>query len=140
MNLGKNVKISKVIDAATAATGTTNGDILDMSGFEGVLFVGGAIGTVNSGNYFHIEQDTDSAGGTMADLEGTKVTPDTNGDPVAIDLYRPLERYVRIVAIRGASSTLGDVYAIQYGANKAPTSHEDVINAETHVSPSEGTI
>jgi hypothetical protein len=139
VNLGKNVKVTKVIPAAGAGTGTTNGTILNMAGWEGVLFVGGAIGTVNAGNYVKVQQDTDSAGNTMADLEGTKTTPSVNAYGVAIDLYRPREQYVRPVAVLGASSTLGDLYAIQYGASKAPTSHATGIDTETHVSPAEGT-
>ncbi len=139
MNLGKNVKITKVIAAAGAGTGTTNGTILDMLGYEGVLFVGGAIGTVNAGNYFKVQQDTASGGGTMADLEGTKLVPTVNAYAVAIDVYRPRERYVRPVVVLGASSTLGDLYAIQYGESLAPTSHATGIDTETHISPAEGT-
>ena len=139
MNLSNAVKVTKVIAAATAATGTSNGTILDMSGFEGVMFVGGAMGTANSGNYIKAQQDTASGGGTMADLEGTKITPGDDDDSICLDLYRPLERYVRVVVVRGASSTLGDVYAIQYGGRKPPVDNADEVDTELHVSPAEGT-
>ena len=55
MNLSRHVKVTKVIAAQTAGTATNNGTTLDMSGFEGVMFVGGAMGTANAGNYFHVE-------------------------------------------------------------------------------------
>lgn len=139
MNLGKNTKVTKVIAAAAAGTGTTNGTELDMAGFDGVLFVGGAMGTANAGNYLKCQQDTATGMGSAADLEGTKITPSTNAYAVKVDLYRPLERYVRIVAVRGASSTLGDVYAIQYQGRKPPYTDATGIEAETHISPAEGT-
>lgn len=139
MNLSKNVKVTKVIPAAGAGTGTTNGTEVDMSGWDGVMFVGGAIGTVNSGNYFKLQQDTVTGMGSAADLEGTKLVPTVNANAVVIDLYRPLERFVRPVCVLGASSTLGDLYAIQYMAKEVPTSQATGIDTELHVSPAEGT-
>ena len=58
MNLSKQVKVTKVIAAQSAGTGTNNGTTLDMSGVEGVMFVGGAMGTANAGNYVKAQQDT----------------------------------------------------------------------------------
>ena len=139
MNLGKMVKITKVIAGATAGTGTTNGTETDMANWDGVMFVGGALGTANAGNYFKLQQDTVTGMGAAADLEGSKITPSTNDYAIKVDLYRPRERFVRIVAVRGASTTLGDVYAIQYGGRKQPASDATGIESETHVSPAEGT-
>jgi hypothetical protein len=139
MNLSKSVKVTKVLDYASAGTGTSNGTELDMQGFEGVMFVGGAIGTANAGNYYKLQQDTATGMGSAADLEGTKVTPGDNGDGINIDLYRPQERFVRIVRVRGASSTAESVIAIQYGARKPPVDDASTIDGELHVSPDEGT-
>ena len=140
MNLSKNVKVIPVMAYEAAGTGTTDGTILDMSDFEGVMFVGGAIGTANSGNYYKVVQDTDSAHGSdPQDLEGTKLIPGDNGDSICLDIYRPRERYVRIVRVRGASSTGDAVIAIQYGPKKKPTSHAATVDSETHISPAEGT-
>ena len=139
MNLSKNVKITPVLAYAAAGTGTNNGTEIDMQDFEGVMFVGGAIGTANAGNYYKVQQDTATGMASAADLEGTKVTPGDNGDDICLDIYRPQERFVRIVRVRGASSTAGAVLAIQYGPKKAPTSHASTVDSETHVSPDEGT-
>jgi hypothetical protein len=139
MNLSKNVKITPVIAYAAAGTGTTNGTEIDMQDFEGVMFVGGAIGTADAGNYYKVQQDTATGMASAADLEGTKVTPGDNGDSICLDVFRPQERFVRIVRVRGASSTGGAVYAIQYGAKKSPTSHESTVDSEIHISPDEGT-
>ena len=139
MNLSKNVKVTPVMAYEAAGTGTTEGTELDMQDFEGVMFVGGGIGTANSGNYYKVQQDTVTGMGSAADLEGTKVTPGDNGDSICLDVYRPQERFVRIVRVRGASSTGGAVIAIQYEPKKAPTSHASTVDSETHISPAEGT-
>ena len=76
---------------------------------------------------------------SAADLEGTKVAPGDDGDGVCIDVYRPQERFVRIVRERGASSTAESVVAIQYGARKPPVDNASDIDTELHVSPAEGT-
>jgi len=139
MNMHPNTKVTKVLDYAAAGTGTTNGTEIDMQGFTGVVFVGAAVGTADSGNYVKAQQDTATGMASAADLEGTKITPGDDGDAIKMDIYKPLERYVRIVAVLGASSTLGDCYAIQYGPVKAPTSDASTIDAELNVSPAEGT-
>jgi len=35
-------------------------------------------------------------------------------------MYQPPERYVRVEAARGTSSTLGDIWAIQYNGRRKP--------------------
>lgn len=139
MYLAKNLKVTKVIAAATAGTGNTEGTELNMAGFDGVIFLGGAMGTANAGNYFKLQQDEETGMASAADLEGSKITPTTDGYAIKVDLYRPLEQYVRIYAVRGASSTLGDVYAIQYSIAKTPVDDATGIESEFHISPDEGT-
>lgn len=140
MNLTKNCKVT-LVKAGQGSAGTdVESDILDMEGYEGVVFFG-SIATVNAANFAKAQQDTDSAfGDDPQDLEGTKVVPGDNGDSFMIDVYKPRERYVRVVVDRGGANTAtGDIYAIQYGAKKAPVSHGATIDSELHVSPAEGT-
>lgn len=138
-NLGKNVKVTPVLAYAGATTGTVNGTEIDMQGFEGVMFVGGGFGAANAGNYYKVQQDTATGMGSAADLEGTKLVPGDNDDDICIDVYRPQERFVRIVKVIGSSSASDPVYAIQYGARIVPTTHAATVDSETHVSPDEGT-
>lgn len=135
----ENCKVQRAITGATAGTGTTEGDIIDTAGFDTVAFVGAAMGTANAGNYVKVQQDSAAAMGTAADLEGTKVTPGDNGDAALVEIIRPGERYIRLVAVRGASSTLGDAYAILGRANKGAVTHGTTIDSEIHISPAEGT-
>jgi hypothetical protein len=142
MNLSKNVKITPVLAYSadiSGGAGTANSTEVDMRDFEGVMFVGGAIGTANAGNYYKVQQAPATGMSGAADLTGTKLVPGDNGDSICLDVYRPQERFVHIVRVGGAASTGGAVYAIQYGPKKAPTTHATTVDTETHISPAEGT-
>lgn len=140
MNLSNAVKISQAAATTTAGTSSVNGTALDMSGYEGVLFIA-KFGTAASDNTIHAEQDTASGMGSAADLAGTSVGVGASDEIVWLDLYRPQERYVRMVADRGTSSTLDWAVALQYGSKSQPVDNTiaGTIHGELSVSPSEGT-
>ena len=80
----------------------------------------------------------------MADLTGTSQTVAANDDDqiFIIDLYRPLERYVRVVIDKDASNAVGaSAIYVQYGASEGPVVQTvtDEVTYELHVSPVEGT-
>lgn len=139
MALSENVKITKVADHSTAATSAVNSTYVDMAGFEGVMFVT-SFGTAAANNTVNAAQ-CDTTGGTYADLEGTSVTSGTSDEDVWVDVYKPTDRYVRLEAARGTSSTLESIWAIQYGARKAPVDNttSGTIAGELHATPDEGT-
>ncbi len=138
-NLSQNVKVTKVHAYEGAAGSDHNTDILDMASWDGVMWIG-SIGTAAANNGIKAQQDTDVAGGTMADLEGTKILSDATQTDFVLDLYRPTERYVRAVIIRGTSTTIESVWAIQYRGRKAPVENDTTAQAhEVHASPAEGT-
>jgi len=138
MNLSKNVKITKVSALAASAGSAVNSDEVDMAGFDGVVFIG-RIETADVANFANAAQSSVS-GGTFLDLLGTAIITGDDADSFLIDVYKPTDRYVRCEVDRGGANTIaGDIYAIQYGAHKKPTSHGTTIDAETHVSPAEGT-
>lgn len=134
-DLLKNTDIRTVKLYQASGTSAVNSDSVDMQGWEGVMFVT-EMGTANAGNYVNAAQSSDNS--TFNDLEGTRVTPSTDGDQILVDIYRPRARYVRLEAVRaGSATTLETIIAIRYGPRKAPhTSHS---SQETHVSPAEGT-
>lgn len=142
----KEVKATRVMNAVAAGTTVQNGSILDMSGFDGVLFIAafGAL-TATQVTSLKAQQDTDPAGGTMADLEGSLVGPLADSDSnqcLMLDVYRPQERYVRPVVNRlTANAVIDGVLAIQYRASKKPTVQDvtTIAFAEVHASPDEGT-
>jgi len=137
MNLSKNVKITKVLAAAATGVTALNSASVDMASFDGVVFFG-RLAVANAGNFGNLAQSSDDV--TFNDLAGTKVSPGDNEDSFAIDVYKPTKRFVRCEIDRSGITTItGDVYAIQYRASKAPTSHGATVDAETHISPAEGT-
>ena len=89
------------------------------------------------------QQDTDSGMGAAADLAGTQTTiAITDDNKLSIlDVRKPLERYVRCVAVRGGATgaVLNGVLAFRYRPKTLPvTQGRDVAIHEKHLSPAEG--
>lgn len=148
MNLGKQVKVSTAITPAAGVAGTTdiNGTTLDMANYEGVLMVcrfgvitGSAVTSVKA------QQGAESDLSDAADLAGTGITvaDDDDNQIFIIDLYRPTERYVRLVVDRGTqNAVVAEAHYVQYGPpKKMPVENNvtDAVTYELHVSPAEGT-
>lgn len=116
-NISDSVKVT-VIKPNQAEAGTEiNTDSVDMAGFDGVVFVG-SLDTANAGNSVNISQSSNDT--DFEDLEGTRVTPSTDGEEVAIELVRPRKRYVRARINRsGADTATQTFFAIRYNMQKS---------------------
>lgn len=144
MNLSQNVKISTALDHAEASA-DRNGATLDMQNFEGVLMIvkfgdiaGSAVTSIKA------QQGASSILSDAADLEGTGITvaDDDDNQIFIIDLYRPQERYVRVVVDKDASHNTEEMaWYVQYGPRKGPVTQTvaDEVTYELHISPAEGT-
>jgi len=137
-NLSDRIKLIKVKDHSTAAQSAVTSDAVDMRGYSGVLFVT-SFGVPAADNTICASQDP-ASGGSYDDLLGTAVVSGTSAD-VWVDIVNPRERYVRLEAARGTSSTLESIWAILYGAAVEPVSNLAVgtLTGEVHLSPAEGT-
>lgn len=130
----------------TVAAGTSdlNSDIVDTAGFDGVRFIIG-FGAITSGavTSIKVQQDTDAAGSTMADLSGSAITvSDTSDNKIAIaEVFRPRERYLRLVTDRGTQNAVVDFLIVElfHARNEPVTQDTTVISAEIATSPAEGT-
>ncbi len=147
MNLVKNIKVTRVMNAVAAGTGDTQtGTGVNMQGFEGVIFIA-EFGTLTAGAVTALKAQQSSDNGSSdayADLSGTaqSIVDTAGNDCLVLDIYRPAERYVRPAITRAtANAVIDSVIAIQYGARKMPTTNDaaTVAGTETHVSPAEGT-
>lgn len=144
MNIGKNIKVTRVLNAVAAGTTVQNSSVLDMSGFDGVVFIG-AVGALLAGAVTGLKAQQGQAANLSdaADLEGSLASiPDTGSNGMAIvDIYRPQERYVRAVFNRAvATAVLDGIIAIQYKGSKAPTTQDATVIAAKYLnSPAEGT-
>lgn len=145
-SLLKNVKVTRVINAVSVGTGdTTNGSIIDMAGYTGVMFIV-AFGAITDGTQtINVQQGAASDMSDAADLTGTAVSTTAITDDnkcLIVEVRRPEERYLRVQVDRaGATGCVIDgAIAIQYGARSRPTTQGSTIAAsETHLAPVEGT-
>src|SRR5688572_15870913 len=143
MYLQPSCKIVQAINvtAGAAAAANVNGDIIDMQGYDSVLFVaqfgpivGGAVTSLK------VQQGDDPAMADAADLLGTGVTVlDTDDNKVKyIEVYRPKERYVRLVCLRATQAATVAAMAYLHAARSEPVSQPADVAGESHLSPAEG--
>lgn len=143
MNLLKETKTTRAMNAVVAGITNQNGSVIDMSGFEGVMFIAafGAL-TATAVTGIKVQQGVLADGSDMADLTGSALAiADTGSNKLlATDVYRPQERYVRLVVTRGtANAVIDGVTAVQYSPRVSPTTQDTTVAAsEQLISPAEG--
>lgn len=139
-NFLNKTKWIKVKDHSAASTADVTSDIIDTAGYQGVVFVT-SFGTANATNTVKLQQNTANQTTGMADLLGTSVTSGSSDEDVILELHKPLERYIQLVAERGSSSTLESIWACLYDGDSSVAN--DTLTgtqvAELNVSPIEGT-
>lgn len=137
------------VGAAVSAGSSIDNDssIVDTEDCEGVIFVTTITDSVATGvATLTVEQNTANSGTGMAALSGAVATAtsasndDLNGKVLAVDVYRPAERYVRANrASATANIAYGEIHAIKYGLRKMPASQAaaDVADSAVVTSPAE---
>lgn len=141
MYLSDYVLIREGIATTIAGTSTINGTEMNMAGYDGVLFII-KYGTAAANNTIKAQQDTATGMGSAADLEGTSVSLGGASDEIVVlDIFRPLEQFVRMVALRGTSTTIDWGLAIRYNATarKVTNALVGTLAIEQTTSPAEGT-
>lgn len=143
LNLSNAIKVTPVMNAVSAGTGDTqSGSIIDMQGFDGVIFVA-QLGTVTSGGVATLGVQSNTANSTsgMATLTAPVATAYTdvggaNSNGVIIaDCYRPQKRYLRPQLTRAtANIVINNIYAIQYTARTEPvTQPTNVLGTQLYI-------
>jgi hypothetical protein len=132
-------EFGKITVEAPTATGTTTIDstALDMSGYEGVLWVV-RLGSPAANNNIRAQEDSVVGMGAAADLAGTLVNSASN-NVHALDLKRPPKQFVRCRVTRGTTTTIDTVVAIQYNPGKAAIAQAAAVTFEQWNGPAEGT-
>lgn len=143
MNLVPNVLISEGHAPIANANDTdANSDILDMSGYDGVVFIVPIEDSANTGvATLTVEASTTSADTYMAAIAGAVATAtDAGGDALngkllIVDVHKPLKRYVQAVLTSTVGLiAFGTCIAIRYAGHKAPvTADATVLQATTVV-------
>lgn len=146
MNSANSEKAIRVLNAVAAGTSDQTSSAIDTQGFEGVKIYT-SFGTITSGavTSVKVQQSSDDGGSdAYADLLGSAITvADDDDNQVTVhDIYRPRDRYLKVVVDRGTQNAVIDgIVAVLYGAKESPTTDDSstVVARETHTSPAEGT-
>lgn len=142
MNFLKNCEMAVVEAAASAAQTALTSDIIDCSDCDGVIFLAltGDV-TDTCALAVNVEHGDESGGGDMADTTATASftagATDADSKLIAVEVHKPIKRYVRAVLTRGtANAVIGGIIAIKYGASKAPVTQDaTVISSTLAISP-----
>lgn len=135
MNLSKDIKITVVEGAAAAGQTELTSDILDMSGWDGCMFVA-LTGDVTTGSVLTLNAKGNSANSTSSPTPVTQASAtftagasDADSKALMVDVYDPMLRYMFATLTRTtADAVIGGIIAIQYKAESRPTSqHASVI-------------
>lgn len=148
MNLIKNLLISEVGPLVDAATGiNNNSDRLDMTGYDGVLFIAGIAISANNGDAtITVEQSDDDSDTDMIALTGATATGEDSGSGGSLDgqillveVYRPIKQWVQCVrSSANGDITFNNIIAIRYKGRKSPVVLDTSVAASALVaSPSE---
>ena len=129
---------NKVTAEAPTATGTTTilSAAYDMNNFEGITFIV-RLGTPAANNSIKVSQCATS-GGSYADLTGTSVTHATNNQ-LMVTVGRPSKQYIKCNVVRGTSTTIDSLVAIQWGAKNVRPVTQPTSTSEEYTAPLEGT-
>lgn len=138
------IEINEINAPIAAGTNDTDADIVDMQGFDGVLFIVPITDSVDTGTLTLTAQHSDTnTTGSMAATEATvtvtsAANDDLNDTFAVLDVQRPLKRYVELNFVTAtANIATGSVLAIKYKSRDEPVSQPsaDVSGSAKFVSP-----
>lgn len=146
-NLLNNIKLDwlKTVVAAGSSIDDDSG-IVDTAGYDGCLFITTITDSAQTGvATMTVEQNTANSSSGMAALSGAVATAtsaandDLNDKILAVDVYRPRERYLRVNRVSAtANIAYGEVIALLYKGIKMPiTQGSDVADSVVVTSPAE---
>lgn len=137
MSLLKNVKVTPVAAAAAAAQTEVLTSVLDMTGFDGVMFVA-LLGDVTATSVLTLTAKGNTASSTSSPTPVTQVATaaftagasDADDKALVVDVYDPALRYVFASLTRTtANAVVNGIIAIQYTAEFKPTTQAATVIA-----------
>lgn len=125
------IKYTPMIYSTEVAAGTSaiaSTQVLDMAGWDGVLFIDIPQSVTAAGvRYILAQTGASSTYGALADdtnLCGTTSAATTtgmsNGPASLLDIYKPLARFVSVKQVRATQNSAGGTIAIQYKNRVGP--------------------
>lgn len=138
MNLLPDIQVTQVSNGSAAGQTEVDSSILDMSGYDGVMFVASLAAVTDACVLTLTPQDnaTNATGG-MAAITGitapTFTASTSSNTMLVVDVYRPQLRYVRAALTRTAqNAAVNCIVAIQYKATKKPTTQGATVLASAY--------
>ena len=137
MSLLKNVKVAYVAGAAAAAQTEVLSSVLDMSGYDGVMFIA-LLGDVTATSVLTLTAKGNTASSTSSPTPVTqKATAaftagasDADSTALVVDVYDPAMRYAFASLTRTtANAVVNGIVAIQYTAEYRPTAQDATVIA-----------
>lgn len=137
MNLSKDIKITVVEAAAAAAQTELVTDVLDMTGYEGVMFIA-LTGDVSDTSVLTLTVKGNTANSVSSPSPVTQKASDAftagaataDSKVIMVDVYKPAMRYIFGSLTRTAANAIvGGIIAIQYGAKTKPTTQDATVIA-----------
>lgn len=142
-HLTSQVKFVEAISdgAGIAGISLLNGQIVDMFGFDNIM-VAVMMGPIITGavTSMKIQCDSDPAGATMADIQGSLQTIPDNADGrlFIADIIRPVKRYLRVVVSRATQSATVRAHYFLYGSREQPVSQLSDVTIERFIDSPQG--
>lgn len=145
LSMLKDCKITRVLNSVTAGTSDQDGTVLDMAGYDGVLFIA-ALGDVTATSVDELQVFGNTASSTSSPTP-VELTNDTAGPYTAgasdadnklliVDVVRPAYRYVFPRVKRGtANAVIDGVIAIQYRSREVPVTQGSTVLASGLLAP-----
>ena len=146
-NLSNGCEFQEIINATEGAAASTDltSDAVDTRGYDGCMLVC-CFGAITAGAVTGVraqQSSDDGSADAYADILGTAqvVADDDDNQLVIIDIYRPKERYLKLVVDRATqNAVVAYAMAIKYRAGAEPvTQGATVVGVERFNQPSEGT-
>ncbi len=137
MSLLKNIKVTPVAASAVAAQTEVLTSVLDMSGFDGVMFIA-LMGDVTATSVLTLTAKGNSASSTSSPTPVTQIATaaftagasDADDKALVVDVYDPMLRYAFASLTRTtANAVVNGIIAIQYTAEYKPTTQAATVIA-----------
>jgi hypothetical protein len=137
MSLLKNIKVTPVAASAVAAQTEVLTSVLDMSGFDGVMFIA-LLGDVTATSVLTLTAKGNTASSTSSPAPVTQVATsaftagasDADDKALVVDVYDPMLRYAFASLTRTeANAVVNGIIAIQYTAEYKPTTQAATVIA-----------
>lgn len=145
MNLSKNVKVDQILGYFAAGTTKRTSDIIDMAGYDGVMFIA-ELGTIIEAGTLDVfvEQNTANTTSGMARLATTTAHTVTAANAaltqscILVDVYQPLERYLQCnITPAAQNAVILGITAIRYNGKNRPDGSATALKQTLLQSPAE---